>query len=110
MNLLKELSGAIGFSPELPDVQIRRQDPNAKDDLVCDVYEDNRGALELATIPKMRPRTKHIALKYHHFRDHVKNGLIRINPIATTEQIADIFTKPLPRDAFRYLRGKLCGW
>jgi len=59
---------------------------------------------------KLRPRTKHIALKYKHFREHVRTGKIRINAIDTREQLADIFTKPLPRVAFIYLRHKLCGW
>ncbi|MEJ2116200.1 MAG: Ty1/Copia family ribonuclease HI, partial [Gammaproteobacteria bacterium] len=74
------------------------------------VFEDNNGALELATAPKMRPRTKHIAIKYHHFREHVKRGTIKIQRVDTKEQLADIFTKPLPRDTFQYLRKKLCGW
>ena len=109
MTLVQEISGSIYFDTMKPEVQIKRQKPESND-LVCEVYEDNRGALELAKVPKMRPRTKHIALKYHHFREHVKNGLIRINPVDTKEQVADIFTKPLARDAFQFLRSKLCGW
>jgi histone deacetylase 1/2 len=31
------------------------------------VFEDNNGALSLATAPKITPRTKHIGVKYHHF-------------------------------------------
>ncbi len=38
----------------------------------CKVFKDNSGALELAMTPKMRPRTKHINVKFHHFRDYVK--------------------------------------
>ena len=41
------------------------------------VFEDNAGALELARCPKMRPRTKHIAVNYHHIRDHVQKGTSR---------------------------------
>ena len=74
------------------------------------VFEDNNDALELARTPKYRPRSKHIAIKYHHFRDHVKNKTIRIEAIHTKEQIADIFTKPLDRQQFEYLRHKLIGW
>ena len=59
----------------------------------CTVFEDNNGALELATTPRYHPRTKHIAIKYHHFREHVKNGIIKIVSIDTKEQIADQFTK-----------------
>ena len=59
----------------------------------CNVFEDNKGAIELALAPKICPRTKHIALKYHHFREHVWKGLIKINPINTLEEVTDIFTK-----------------
>lgn len=38
--------------------------------LYADLFADNTGAYELAKAPKMPPRTKHIALKYHHFREH----------------------------------------
>ena len=49
----------------------------------CKVFEDNNGAIELAKAPKIRPRTKHIALKYHRFREHIRKRLIEINPIET---------------------------
>ena len=38
----------------------------------CTVFEDNSGARELARLPKIRPRTKHINQLYHHFREHVE--------------------------------------
>ena len=41
------------------------------------VFEDNNGALEMANKPKFRPRTKHIGIKYHHFRDRVRCGKFR---------------------------------
>jgi hypothetical protein len=37
----------------------------------CRLLEDNSGALELARVPKMHPRTKHLKIKYHHFQEHV---------------------------------------
>jgi hypothetical protein len=36
--------------------------------IYCTAFEDNAGAIELAKVPKMRPRTKHITPKYHHFQ------------------------------------------
>ena len=78
--------------------------------LHCTLFEDNNGALELANAPRYRPRTKHIAIKYHHFRERVQNGTIKIKPIDTNEQIADQFTKGLQAGTFQYLRGKLLGW
>ena len=76
----------------------------------CKCFEDNSGALELARLPKLRPRTKHINQMYHHFRRYVKDGSIKILPIDTKEQTADIFTKPLPQNQFLKLRKKLTGY
>jgi hypothetical protein len=73
----------------------------------CKAFEDNSGALELARLPKIRPRTKHINIKYHHFREHVRLGLIKIFPISTENQLADIFTKPLAQNLFLKLRKAL---
>ena len=74
------------------------------------VFEDNNGALELAREPKYRPRTKHISIKYHHFREHVKEGKIKIEHVDTNEQRADIMTKPLEKSKFEYLRSLTLGW
>ncbi len=58
--------------------------------------EDNSGALEFDKVPKMRPRTKHINIKHHHFRDFVDRGEISIHTINTKDQPANIMlTKPL---------------
>jgi hypothetical protein len=70
-------------------------------------FEDNSGALKLACLLKMRPQTKHINIKYHHFREHVHLGLIELLPISTSEQLADIFTKPLTQNTFLKLRRAL---
>jgi len=76
----------------------------------CRVFEDNRSCIEIATNHKTRPRTKHLSVRLHHFRSHVESGTINIEHISTKEQIADIFTKPLPRDQFEYLRDQLMLW
>ena len=75
----------------------------------CKTFEDNSGALELARLPKLRPRTKHINVCYHHFREHVRKGLIKIFPIDTDDQIADTLTKPLAQNAFCRHRKHMCG-
>jgi len=58
----------------------------------------------------MRPRTKHVGLKYHHFRSKVKEGLISVQYVSTQKQVADIFTKALPEAQFLILRRMLSGW
>ena len=69
----------------------------------CKVFKDNSGALELARLPKLRPRTKHINVCYHHFCEHVRKWLIKIFPINTKDQIADTLTKPLAQNQKRGL-------
>ena len=97
IELLKEINEV--FPIYLPTPKIK-----------CKVYEDNESCISLATKQKFSPRTKHIALKYHHFRAHVNNGTIDVVSVDTKEQIADIFTKPLDEGPFIYLRKKLNGW
>jgi len=77
--------------------------------IYCKVFEDNSGALELARLPKLRPCTKHINVCYHHFREHVRNGLIKIFPIGTDDQVADTLTNALPQNIFVRHRRALCG-
>ena len=97
MYLLKEISCI--FDIHLP-----------KPEVYCRVFEDNQSCIAVEESPKFTPRTKHIAIKFHHFRSFVQKKVIRILHIGTKEQTADIFTKPLDEQAFKYLRGKLNGW
>ena len=78
--------------------------------IYCKLFEDNNGALELARTPRYLPRTKHIGIKYHHFREHVRKGKVKISSIDTKEQMADQFTKGLTASSFEYLRKLLMGW
>jgi hypothetical protein len=76
----------------------------------CTVFEDNSGCVELANVPKLRPRTRHINLKYHHFREHVANKAIQVKKVDGDNQLADLLTKPLAADKFLFLRKGLLGW
>ena len=61
---------------------------------------------------KFTPRTKHIALKHHHFRSFLKSDppRISIKHCRTDVRKADILTKPLKDDIFIRLRMLLLGW
>ena len=81
-----------------------------KANIKCTVFEENEGAAAIATIHKFRPRTKHIHLKYHHFREYVTSGLVHIEKVSTEDQLADIFTKPLGLVLFTKHRLGIMGW
>jgi hypothetical protein len=74
----------------------------------CKVFEDNSGALEMAVAPKIRPRTKYINCKYHHFRAHV-GKTITIHKVESADQIADGLTKPLEAISFLRFRSAVMG-
>ena len=67
----------------------------------CRIFEDNEAALEISKIPKIRPRSRHINVIYHHFRSEVFNDRVKVEPIRTTENAADILTKQLDVTLFR---------
>ena len=75
-------------------------------DLVV-IFCDNTSAINISKNPMMHTKTKHIAIKFHFLRKLVQDKEVRLEYVNTKEQITDIFTKPLPKDIFLYLRGKL---
>ena len=70
------------------------------------MFCDNTSAINISKNLVMHSKTKHISIKYHFVRELVQDKEIRLEYVHTKEQIADIFTKPLPKDALLYLRGK----
>ena len=96
MHLIAEISTHIQGESQRPVIK-------------CRLFEDNESCIKIAKAPILTPRTKHIALEYHHFRWYVDNGLVLLESIRTGEQTADILTKPVPDPQFNYLRKKLNG-
>lgn len=68
------------------------------------IYCDNQAAIALASNGKFHSRTKHIDLRYHFVRSHVKAGTFRLLYCPTDDNVADAFTKPLPRPRLQKLR------
>ncbi|GJT85200.1 hypothetical protein Tco_1066917 [Tanacetum coccineum] len=58
---------------------------------------DNKGAIDLSKNPVQHSRTKHIEIRHHFLCDNVQKGNISIEKVASEDNIADIFTKPLKR-------------
>ncbi|GJT86642.1 hypothetical protein Tco_1068359 [Tanacetum coccineum] len=52
-------------------------------------------------------RAKHIDVRYHFIKEEVKNEIVELYFVRTEYQLAEIFTKPLPRERFNFLIEKL---
>jgi hypothetical protein len=84
----------------LTDIQVEYDDP-------ISIYCDNTSTINISKNPVMHSKTKHIPIKYQFLWEQVVEKNIRVEYVGTKEQVEDIFTKPLPREAFEYLRQRL---
>ena len=84
----------------LQDLQVQFSEP-------IPIFCDNTSAISISKNPIMHSKIQHIPIKYHFVKEKVVEKNIKLEYVGTKEQIADIFTKPLPHEAFEYLRHKL---
>ena len=71
---------------------------------------DNQTAIRMALDDNRAPRRKHINVKHHYIRDKMSEAEIKLEWIHTSNQLADLLTKPLPRATFAILRDKVMGF
>ena len=64
------------------------------------IYYDNTCTINMSKNLVLHSKTKHIAIKYHVLKEKVTEKEISLDYISTKEQIADIFTKALPKETF----------
>nr|GEU77962.1 retrovirus-related Pol polyprotein from transposon TNT 1-94 [Tanacetum cinerariifolium] len=67
------------------------------------IYCDSKSAIAISCNPVQHSRTKHITVRYHFIKEHVKKGMIELYFVKTDYQLANIFTKALTVDRFNYL-------
>eukprot|EP00253_Pinus_taeda_P005296 PITA_05296 len=68
---------------------------------------DNTSEINISKNPVMHSKTKHITIKYHFLREQVLEQKVKLEYVTPKEHVADILTKPLPRENFEYLEQKL---
>nr|GEV09223.1 retrovirus-related Pol polyprotein from transposon TNT 1-94 [Tanacetum cinerariifolium] len=64
---------------------------------------DSQSAIAISYNPVQHSNTKHIHTWYRFIKEQVKNGIIELYFFRTEYQLADMFTKALPEDRFKYL-------
>ena len=65
------------------------------------VFTDSQSAKTLAENPIFHPKTKHIEVKYHFIREKVLEGKFILKHVSTTDMIADVLTKALPKPSHK---------
>jgi hypothetical protein len=84
----------------LTDIQVEYDEP-------IPFYCNNTSAISISKNLVMYSKRKHVPTKYHFLREQFAEKNIRVEYVGTKEQVVDIFTKPLPREAFEYIRQRL---
>ena len=69
---------------------------------VLTVFCDSQSAIHLTKNNRYHDKTKHINIKHHFIRDVVVVGEIMVEKIHTSENPADMLTKPLPVTKFEH--------
>ena len=71
------------------------------------IYCDNQSTICVTKNPVLHDRMKHVGSDCHFVREQVMAGTMSTHHVPSSEQLADILTKPLPPAAFHYLAIKL---
>ena len=71
------------------------------------LYYDNKTTINIANNLVQHDKTKHVEIDKHLIKEKLKSGLICMPFMSTNEQLANIFTKGLPKQAFELLVNKL---
>nr|GFA96283.1 putative RNA-directed DNA polymerase [Tanacetum cinerariifolium] len=67
------------------------------------MYCDSKAAIAISCNPVQHSRTKHINVRYHFIKEKVEKGIVELFFVGTEYQLADLFTKALPVERFKYL-------
>ncbi|GJT89131.1 hypothetical protein Tco_1070848 [Tanacetum coccineum] len=67
------------------------------------MYYNSKSAIAISCNPVQHSRTKHINIQYHFIKEHVEKGTVELYFVGTEYQLADLFTKALPKERFEYL-------
>ena len=73
----------------------------------ANIFGDNKSVVTNATIPTSTLKKKHNSIAYHRVREAVAAGILQIAKVHTSENLADLLTKPLPIGLFKPLVQKI---
>ena len=78
-----------------------------KDDEAFTILNNNAGAIAFSSNPAHHNRSKHIVLRHHFLHEKVAEGIVNLAHVPSADNLADLLTKPLPRDTFDQLRERI---
>ncbi|GJV25474.1 hypothetical protein Tco_1378169 [Tanacetum coccineum] len=104
----KSTSGGLQFlGGKLVSWSLKKQDCTAMSTAEAEYVSLSaccaQSAIAISCNPVQHFKTKHIDIRYYFIKEHVKKGTVEIYFVGTEYQLADLFTKALPKERFEYL-------
>lgn len=90
---LRRLLASLGYEQKQPTI----------------IWQDNQSTILWARGQRNHSRTKHLQVKYHYIEELIRDGLVELEYMPTTEMIADLLTKPLIGEMFVDLADQMLG-
>ena len=98
---------AVNTSKELISIIETCKEINIKLKPPSPIYVDNQAVLHIMKSDKLTRNIKHVGIRKHFLQEEIEHKRIRLEAIPSEDNLADIFTKPLPKDHFTTLRSSI---
>ncbi|GKA05777.1 hypothetical protein Tco_0684897 [Tanacetum coccineum] len=104
LDLRKSTYGCIQFlrGDKLVSWSSKKQDCTS-----MSLAEAEYATIAISCNPVQHSRTKHIDVRYHFIKEQVEKGIVELFFVGTECQLADLFTKAMLEDRFKYLVRRL---
>ncbi|GKA76972.1 hypothetical protein Tco_0783433 [Tanacetum coccineum] len=106
LDTCKSTSGGIQFLGDNPLDATQLTDYGFHFDKIP-MYCDSKAAIAISCNPVQHSRTKHIDVRYHFIKEQVEKGIVELFFVRIEYQLADLFTKALSEERFKYLVRRL---
>lgn len=83
------------------------EEMGSKQDGSITVWCDNSSTIKLSKNPVLHGRSKHIHVRFHFLRNLTHDGVVKLVHCVSSQQLADVLTKPLKLEAFMELRARM---
>jgi len=94
------MNQALWLQKLLRDLQMEEEE-------ATEISVDNQAAIAISHNPVFHGKTKHFNIKLYFLREVQKNGEVKLIYCKSENQLADLFTKPLPVSRFEFLRQRI---
>ncbi|GJR42608.1 hypothetical protein Tco_1310711 [Tanacetum coccineum] len=100
----KSTSRGIQFlGDKLVSWMSKKQNYTAMSSTEAEYVALSASSIAISCNPVQHSRTKQIHTRHHFIKEQIENGIIELYFVRTEYQLADMFTKALPEDRFKYL-------